>query len=93
MVAQVQVFIHVVFNNKGLVAVQTAPPTVRVQQRGERTQVVFPEGRDKAIVKAQFIQEDLEERENEKNIMYKKDLWMEPSWLIPPTFFPLYILQ
>lgn len=66
MVAQVQVFVHVIFNNKGLVAVQTAPPTVRVQQGGEWVQVVLTEGRDEALVKAQFIQEDLGEREREK---------------------------
>jgi len=62
MVAQVQVFIHVIFNNKGLVAVQTAPPTVRVQQGGERMQVELTEGCEKALVETQFIQEDLRER-------------------------------
>lgn len=72
MVAQVQVFIHVVFNNKGLVAVQTASTAVWVQHGGEGTQVALTEGRDEALVKAQFIQEDLEQQDNEKNIMNKR---------------------
>lgn len=67
-VAQVQVFIHVVFNDKGLVAVQTASAAVRVQHGRERTQVALAEGRDEALVEAQFVQEDLDQREtgNEK---------------------------
>lgn len=73
-VAQVQVFVHVIFNDEGLVAVQTAPPAVRVQQGGERTQVLLAEGHDEALVEAQLVQEDLEQKDNEKNIMNKKGL-------------------
>lgn len=62
-VAQVQVFIHVVFNDKGLVAVQTASAAVRVQHGRERTQVALAEGRDEALVEAQFVQEDLDQGE------------------------------
>lgn len=63
-VAQVQVFVHVIFNDEGLVAVQTAPPAVRVQQGGERTQVLLAEGCDEALVEAQLVQEDLEQKDN-----------------------------
>lgn len=59
-VAQVQVFIHVIFDHKGLVAIQTAPPTVRVEQGGERMQVLLSKRCDEALVEAQFIQEDLQ---------------------------------
>lgn len=59
-VAQVHVFIHVIFNNKGLVAVQVVTSTVWVKQRGEGAQVPFTEGCDEAVVEAQLVQENLE---------------------------------
>lgn len=58
-VAQVQIFIHVILDHKGLVAIQTAAATVRVKHRGHGVQVMFTERRDEALVKAQFVQEDL----------------------------------
>jgi len=60
-VAQVPVFVHVVFHHEGLVAVQAAPPTVGVEQGGEWLQVTLAERRDEALVEAQFIQQDLED--------------------------------
>lgn len=65
MVAQLQVFIHVIFDHKGLVAVQTTAPTVGVQQRGERKQILLTERCDESLVKAELIQEDLMQTEEE----------------------------
>lgn len=59
-VAQVQIFIHVILDHKGLVAIQTASATVWVKHRGHGLQVMFTERRDEALVKAQLVQEDLE---------------------------------
>lgn len=65
MVAQVQVFGHVIFNDKGFVAVQTASSAVWEQKGGERLQVELTQGCDEALVKTQFIEEDLEEKIDE----------------------------
>lgn len=58
-IAQVQVFPQVVLHHKGLVAVQTAPPAVWVEQRRDWTEVTLAEGRDQALVEPQFIEQDL----------------------------------
>lgn len=62
MIAQVQVFIHVIFDHKGLVAVQTTPPTVWVKQRGEWKQILLSERCDEGLIKAKLIQENLMQR-------------------------------
>lgn len=65
-VAQVQIFIHVILDHKGLVTIQTAAATVWVKHRGHGVQVMFTERRDEALVKAQFVQEDLEAKRGMK---------------------------
>lgn len=55
-IAQVQVFPHVVLHHEGLVAVQTAPAAVWVEQRRDWTEVELTEGRDQALVESQFVE-------------------------------------
>lgn len=67
-VAQLQIFIHVILDNKGLVAIQTAAATVWVKHRGHGAQVMFTERRDEALVKAQFVQEHLEPKRGMREV-------------------------
>lgn len=58
-IAEVQIFIYVIFHHKGFVAVQAASTTVWVEQRGDRAEVLLTQGGDEPLIKAKFIQEDL----------------------------------